>query len=98
MERTDPDWYNKLYDDKIYIPIDTFCKQDYPIIFTKELISKLRNSKAGYVVSDFNGQKLYEVLITATKPSVQFPEGALHTFQFVKTNNAYKFWGIDSIP
>ena len=99
-QTTEPDWYEKLYEEKIYIPINAFCKQDYPIIFTKKFIKKLQDSKPAYAVEDFNGKKIYEVIITTSKPgeSSLEHEGALHLFQFVKTNNGYKFWGIDTIP
>lgn len=97
---TEPDWYEKLYKEKIFILINKFCKQDYPIIFSKKFIKELQNSKPTYIVEYFNDEKIYEVLITTTKPDKIAPghEGGQHIFQFIKINNGYKFWGIDTIP
>ncbi len=96
----EPDWYEKLYSDKIYIPISKFCKEDFPIIFTKQFIKKLLDSKPGFAVEDFNGKKIYEVIISTTKPGDLFPghEGGSHLFQFIKINSVLRFWGLDTIP
>jgi hypothetical protein len=97
---TEPDWYKKLYEEKIFIPVDTFCKQDYPIIFSELFIKKLQNSKPAYRIDNRNDKKIYEVLLPTVKPGELAPghEGVLHIFQFIQTNNGYKFWGIDTIP
>ena len=97
---TEPDWYEKLYKEIIFIPVDRFCRQDYPIIFTKELIEKIQNSNPAYAVEDFDDEKIYEVIIETTKPGELSPghEGGQHLFQFIKTKNGYRFWGIDTIP
>ena len=100
FKTTEPDWYEKLYDDKVYIPISKFCKQDLPIIFTKKFIKKLLDSKPAFAVEDFNGKRIYEVIITTSKPGELFPghEGGQQLFQFIKINSVLKFWGIDTIP
>ena len=97
---TEPDWYKKLYEEKVFIPVNTFCKQDYPIIFSELFIKKLQNSTPAYRVDDLGNETLYEALIPAAKPGELAPghEGGLHLFQFIKTNKGYKFWGIDTIP
>jgi hypothetical protein len=97
---SEPDWYKKLYEEKIFIPIDKFCKQDYPIIFSKMFIKKLQNGKTIYTVDRYNDEIIYEVIVTTTKPGEIAPEheGGQYAFQFIKINNGYKFWGIDTIP
>lgn len=99
-QTTQPDWYEKLYEKKVYIPINKFFEEDYPIIFTKKFIRKLQDSEPTYAVEDFDDQKIYEVIITTSNPGEPSlgHEGGLHLFQFVKTNKGYKFWGIDTIP
>ncbi len=100
FKMTEPDWYEKLYKEKMFIPINKFCKQDYPIIFSNKFIKKLQNSKPAYIVDYIDDDKTYEVIIATAKPGELFPnhEGVLHLFQFKKTNNGYKFCGIDSVP
>ncbi len=95
-----PDWYKRLYEEKVYIPVDKFCREDYPIIFTKQFIRKLRDIKPTYAAEDYNGRKIYEVIVPTLKPGELSPghEGCLHLFQFIKTKSGYKFWGIDTIP
>ncbi len=97
---TVPDWYKRLYEEKIYIPVDKFCREDYPIIFTKQFIRKLRAVKPTYATEDYNDRKIYEVVVSTSKPGEMSPgqEGCLHLFQFIKTNSGYRFWGIDTIP
>ena len=97
---TEPDWYKKLSEEKVFIPVNTFCKQDYPIIFSEQFIKKLQNSKPAYRADDSSGGKIYEVLIQTAKPGelATGHEGVLHIFQFIQTNNGYKFRGIDTIP
>ncbi|MBN2107895.1 MAG: hypothetical protein JW832_10765 [Deltaproteobacteria bacterium] len=97
---TEPDWYKKLYEEKVFIPVNTFCKQDYPIIFSEQFIKKLQNSTPAYRVDDLGNETLYEVLIPTAKPGelATGHEGVLHIFQFIQTNNGYKFWGLDTIP
>lgn len=100
FEATDPDWYNKLYDEKVYIPVNKFCEEDYAIIFTKEFVKRLQDRKPAYAAEIVNKQKIYEVIIPTLQPGELSPkhEGCLHLFQFIKTKKGYKFWGIDTIP
>ena len=100
LQTTDPDWYETLYEEKVYVPIDTFCKEDYPILFTRELVKRLPDSKLAYAVEEFDRETLYEVIIAITQPdeATSEPEGGLLLFQFIKTPHGYQFWGIDTIP
>jgi len=100
FEATDPDWYNKFYDEKVYIPVNKFCKEDYAIIFTKEFVKRLQDRKPAYAAEIMNNQKIYEVRIPTLLPGELSPkhEGCLHLFQFIKTKKGYKFWGIATIP
>jgi hypothetical protein len=97
---TDPDWYRKLYEEKIFIPVDRFCSEDFSIIFTEKFIRKLRDGKPSYLLENMGSIKIYEIMITTAKPGEIGPghEGGVHLFQFVKTGSGYKFWGIDTIP
>lgn len=100
LQTTNLDWYKKLYEEKVYIPINKFCEEDFPLIFTAEYMRKIQDREPTYAVEDFNDRKIYEVIIPASKPGelAAGHEGVLHIFQFVKTNTGYKFWGIDTIP
>ena len=93
-------WYNKLYAEKIFIPIDQFCENDFPLLFTNAFIEKLKNGKPTFILEHINGEKIYEVFIPTSQPEELSPghEGGLHVFQFIGTKNGYKFWGIDTIP
>ncbi len=97
---TDPNWYNKRYEEKVYIPINTFLQEDYPLIFTKKFIERLRARQPAYRAEHFHGQKIYGVIIQTLKPGELSPghEGSLYIFQFLKTEKGYQFWGIDTIP
>jgi len=99
-QKTEPDWYKKLYEEKAYVPISEFCAHDYPIIFTREFIEKLQAREPVYGVEYYNNLRIYEVLIAASTSGELSPgdEGCLYVFQFVKEKNRLKFWGIDTIP
>ena len=100
FKANDPDWYEKLYAEKIYIPVDTFYREDYPLIFTKQFIRILKDRTARYSAESFHGLKIYGVIIATLKPGELSPghEGCLYIFQFVRAEKEYKFWGIDTIP
>jgi hypothetical protein len=103
MERfmsTEPDWYEKLYTDKIFIPVETFCAQDLPILLTRKLADRMRNAEPAYHVMIFNGQRVYEAMIPTAEPGEITPgdEGGLCAFQFIETEQGLKFWGLDTIP
>ena len=100
LQATDPEWYRKLYQEKIYIPVNRFCDEDYPILFTKKFIKRLQSRTPTYAVEEFHGLKIYEVIVSTLEPGELSPghEGSLHLFQFVKTKSGYRFWGIDTVP
>jgi len=97
---TDPDWYNKLYDQKIFIPLDKFFNEDVPIIFNKDLMGKVKTGKVNYVERSIGKESFYEIIVATIEPGEFAPldEGVLHVFLFVKTADGYKFTGIDTIP
>jgi hypothetical protein len=97
---TDPNWYNKLYDHKIYIPLDKFFTEDVPLIFTKDLIGKMKAGKVKCVGRSNGKEAFCEVPVAAIEPGRAAPadEGVLYLFLFKKTADGYKFSGIDTIP
>ena len=97
---TDPDWYNKLYDQKIFIPLDKFFNEDVPIIFNKDLIGKMKAAKVNYVERSIEKESFYEIPVATIEPGEFAPldEGVQHVFLFIKTADGYKFTGIDTIP
>ena len=103
MERfmtTEPDWYEKLYTDKIFIPVETFCAQDLPILLTRKLVERMRNAEPAYHAMILDGQRVYEAMIPTAEPGEITPgdEGGLCAFQFIETDQGLKFWGLDTIP
>ncbi len=97
---TDPDWYETLYRERIFIPVEVFCEQDYPLVFSEQLKRKMREKTPVFAVEDFDGRKLHVVIVQTSEPGEFSPrdEGTVQLFQFLKTDNGYKFWGIDTIP
>ncbi|HOI73771.1 MAG TPA: hypothetical protein PLO63_06430 [Syntrophales bacterium] len=97
---TDPDWYETLYREKIFIPVEVFCEQDYPLVFSEPLKRRMREKTPVFAVEDFDGRKLHVVIVQTSEPGEFSPrdEGVVHLFQFVKTDHGYRFWGIDTIP
>lgn len=97
---TNPNWYNDLYDKKIFIPLDTFINEDVPIIFNKNVIEKMKAAKVNYVECSMDGKPCYEIPVMITRPGEFAPgdEGVQYLFLFVQTPEGYKFSGIDTIP
>lgn len=87
------DWYTKIYEQDIYIPITKFLAEDYNLIFTHNFIGLLVESETIYVNHAIEGVNYIEVLVTTTKPT-KFHEGGQHTFRFVKQN---KIWILDNL-
>lgn len=94
---SDPNWYDKLYDEDIYIPIDRFVKEDFDLIFNSEFVSILKEKKTVFFKNENEGTELYEVLVTTTEPSIDH-EGGQHNFQFIKKNGKWKLNEIGTIP
>ncbi len=96
-EKNESNWYEKLYREWIYIPINRFCKEDYPIIFTQYLITRLKTGETQFLI---NKADSFSVLVTTTKPCEVSPnhEGQQHMVIFIKEKNEYKFYEIFTIP
>ena len=97
LRDNDSTWYDKLYNEKIYIPINKFLDEDYDLIFNNEFVEVLKNSKTVYAQREIDGLDVYEVLVTTTKPSLGF-EGGQHDFQFTKEEGIFKLSEISTIP
>ena len=97
---TDSDWYNKLYDQKMYIPLDEFFTEDVPLIFNKDLIGKMKSLKVKCIERSNEKESSCEIPVAAIEPGGLAPsdEGVLYLFLFKKTAVGYKFTGIDTIP
>lgn len=93
----DKDWYAKIYEQDIYIPVAKFLAEDYDIIFTHKFVGLLIESETIYVYHVSEGIGYMEVLVTTTKPTL-LHEGGQHTFQFVKLNNRWVLNDIGTIP
>ena len=98
--RASKDWYSKLYNEKIYVNKEHFCKEDIPLIFTTNFMKKLRKNETIYHKIDENSSLDFEVVVTITQPNeiALGHEGTQHTFYFKNTLDGYKFSGIDTIP
>ena len=93
----DKDWYAKIYEQDIYIPVAKFLAEDYDIIFTHTFIGLLIERETVYVYHVNEGVGYMEVLVTTTKPTL-LHEGGQHTFQFVKLKNRWVLNEIGTIP
>lgn len=94
---TDSLWHKKLYDDLIYIPIDSFLQNDFDLFFTKQFVEVLKKGKTVFSKVKRDGFEYCEVLVTTTEPTASF-EGGQHAFQFKKIEGIWKFNGISTIP
>ncbi|MDH5181482.1 MAG: hypothetical protein OEY07_17610 [Gammaproteobacteria bacterium] len=81
FRETNKNWYELLYAEKQYIPGDTFCQQDVPLLFSKEMLVLLRNNPTSFNIRDDEGRYEYIVAVTTTLPSLKF-EGGQHMFGF----------------
>jgi hypothetical protein len=92
--------YEKIYHDKVYIPLQKFCDDDIPLIFTKDFLKILKQNETFYDRRIFNGKVFYEILVTTTLPGEVSPEheGGQHVFEFIKTKKGYRLNGIETIP
>ena len=103
LRDNDSTWYDKIYDEKIYLPINKFIEEDFDLIFTEDFVELLKNSETifskrefdEYGVATSNGG--YEILVTTTKPTLGH-EGGQHDFSFKKINGKYILSEISTIP
>jgi len=97
MRATDSTWYERIYDDIIYVPIDDFITDDFDLIFTAEFVKILKEKEPKIGSYDIDGISKFEVLITTVEPSEEF-EVMQHAFEFKKFDNEFKFVQISTIP
>ena len=87
-------WYDKIYNDLVYIPKDIFVNEELELLFTKEFITILKTRKTLFSRKGENG---YVVLVTTVEPMAGH-EGMQHSFHFKKTKSGYVFEEIGTIP
>jgi len=98
LRENDSLWYDKIYDDLIYIPIDSFIANDYDILFNPKFINILQENETVISSEETNGIKYTHILVTTTPPTAFF-EGGQHMFSFEKTTDGdWKFYEISTIP
>jgi hypothetical protein len=67
FKESNPNWYDKLYDEKVFISPAQFCKNDLAIIFNKSLMPILRTGKTIYSKNQQEEATYYEILVTTTQ-------------------------------
>ena len=98
LRENDSLWYDKIYEDFIYIPIDSFIANDYDILFNQKFIHILRENETVISNEDKNGVAFAHILVTTTLPTAFF-EGGQHIFSFKKNkNDEWKLNEIGTIP
>lgn len=98
LRENDSLWYSKIYDDLIYIPIDSFIANDYDILFNPNFINILKENETIISSEETNGVTYAHILVTTTLPTAFF-EGAQHIFSFVKNeDDVWKLNEIGTIP
>lgn len=97
LRDNDTTWYDKLYDEKIYIPIDKFIEEDFNLIFDDGFIEILKTGETIFSKREIDSVEAYEVLVTTTKPTLGH-EGGQHAFQFRKEKEEFKLFEISTIP
>lgn len=97
LRNKDSLWYEKLYSDLIFIPIDSFLKNDFDLLFNKKFVETLKNEKTTFSIIEREGVEYCEVLVTTTQPTPFF-EGGQHGFQFKKVDTIWMLTAIYTIP
>lgn len=97
LRENDSAWYDKLYDEKIFIPVNKFIEEDFDLFFNKEFVDILKKGETIYFQREIDTSDIYEVLVTTTEPTLTH-EGGQHTFQFRKINGGYKLVEISTVP
>ena len=98
LREQDSLWYDKIYDDLIYIPIDSFIANDYDILFNPQFINILQENETVYLSEQKEGVTYAHILVITTPPTAFF-EGGQHSFLFVKEPNGFfKLTEISTIP
>ncbi|HYG38471.1 MAG TPA: hypothetical protein VD908_07635 [Cytophagales bacterium] len=107
-------WYDQLYGELVYIPIDKFIEQDFDILFDQDLLSKIKNSskvifisrelekKEGqqYLTEYIEGDKIpiLHEALVTTVDPSTQYEGEQVVIQFLETNLGLRFYGYTTIP
>ncbi|MDF4203795.1 conotoxin [Maribacter sp. SA7] len=98
LREQDSLWYDKIYDDLINIPTDSFIANDYNILFNQEFIKILQKNETIIIKDESNDSIFAHILVTTTPPTLEF-EGSQHSFTFFKDKNGqWKFNEISTIP
>ncbi|SNR53074.1 hypothetical protein SAMN04488009_2169 [Maribacter sedimenticola] len=97
LRDTDSLWYETIYQDLIYISVDSFIAKDYDIMFNKPFINLLRTNETIQLMDTIDDTITADILVTTTPPTLNF-EGAQHSFTFIKTNAGWKFKEVATIP
>ncbi|WP_291963624.1 hypothetical protein [Maribacter sp.] len=98
LRENDALWYDKIYEDFIYIPIDSFIANDYDILFSQKFIHILRENETIILNEDKNGVAFAHILVTTTLPTAFF-EGGQHIFSFRKhEEGVWKLNEISTVP
>lgn len=98
LRENDSLWYSKIYEDLIYIPIDSFIANDYDILFNPKFVNILQENETIISSEETNGVTYAHILVTTTLPTAFF-EGAQHIFSFVKNeDDVWKLNEIGTIP
>ncbi|WP_157483981.1 hypothetical protein [Maribacter hydrothermalis] len=83
LRDTDSLWYDKIYDDLIYIPVDSFILKDFDLLFNPQFVQLLRDNETTFIDDNENNVRTVHFLVTTTPPTLNF-EGGQHSFSFVK--------------
>jgi len=98
LRENDSLWHSKIYEDLIYIPIDSFIDNDYDILFNPTFTNILQENETIFSSEETNGITYAHILVTTTLPTAFF-DGAQHIFSFVKNeDDVWKLNEIDTIP
>lgn len=100
LRENDSAWYDKIYDEKIFIPINKFIEEDFDLFSDEKFVEILKNGETVFSKRelDEDDPSAYEVLVTTTEPNIFGHEGGQHTFQFRKINEGYKLAEISTVP
>ncbi|SIQ89574.1 hypothetical protein [Maribacter ulvicola] len=98
LRENDALYYNKIYDNLIYIPIDSFIANDYDILFNPQFINILQENETIIVREVTEGKTYAHILVTTTLPTAFF-EGGQHNFSFIKIKDGqWRLNEISTIP
>lgn len=97
LMKTDTSWYDKMYNELVYIPVDHFIENDFDIIFTPSFIKKLKEKKTIFFERTIDDILYFEVFVS-TFYSKELRIGRQDYFRFKKVKNKWVFNGMGTIP